>query len=113
MPTRNYAAERKKRDLREERKARLSGLAEDIRSEFSKFLGETITLVRETEARTKALFAKVHNLQIETAEMNRNFAKLLAALTLVLESPVEAQTDAIESMKKFVFDVTKKKGVIN
>ena len=69
---------------------------------------ELSTLVKETEARTKAIFSQIHNLQVEIGEMTTKLALVFTEMHHLVERP-ESAGDAMSIIKDFVFNVTKKK----
>lgn len=64
-------------------------------------LKETRRLIAETEARTKVLFAKIHNMQIELQEHNKNLAKVFGIICELFQEP-EKLTDLEKVVKDFV-----------
>lgn len=70
-------------------------------------LTKIATLVREMDARTHALFAKVHNIQVELDRLTEAHSKWAALLKDLLAKPESAE-DAQNIVREYIFDILKK-----
>jgi len=67
-----------------------------------------LQLLKEIDSRSRITFAKVHNIQVEMAELNLKLKGVLAALTELLTHPNEqSNIDAI--LRDFLFNKNKPK----
>ena len=55
----------------------------------NKTLHDTLLLLKESDARSRVLFAKVHNMQVELSEIRASLNKVIAGLIEVHEEPTK------------------------
>lgn len=67
----------------------------------NKTVHDTLLLLKESDARSRVLFAKVHNMQVEMSELKANLDKLLALFVEILHDPSNA-TDAQAVIRDFL-----------
>lgn len=78
-----------------------------VRAESSDDLKQTLSLVKETEARTKALFTAVRNQHAEITNLLNEFKRVTGLLAEILREP-DKLTEAEHVIRDFIFNKNKK-----
>lgn len=74
-----------------------------VRNETSDELKQVLQLVKETDARSRVLFTKIHNLQVEIEAERKAYDKLLAVLSELWQRP-DQLTPSEHIIKDFLRD---------
>lgn len=72
----------------------------------NKTLHDTLLLLKESDARSRVLFAKVHNMQVELSGLKASLDKLIALLLENLQHP-EHSGEANAVIRQFLFEKRK------
>lgn len=82
-------------------------LREVVPDDLRKTLHQLILLAKETDSRSRVMFSKIHNLQVEVAGLRASIKGLALAMVQTLEIVEASETETQAVLREFVREVLK------